>query len=486
MNREFLINIGLLLGLNLLIKPFYIFGIERNVQNTVGEEAFGEYATLFTFTFLLQIINDFGLQNFNNRAISRRPRRLDNYFSNILFLKIFLGTLFIVISFGAAYLWGYTDKSLWPIFIFFCVNHILISFNLYLRSNISGIGLYRTDSLISALDKTLLIGICAFLLWGNAASPFRIEYFVYAQTASLFLTAATAFFIVFRQIKHFKPRINFQFLRRILRNSFPYALVIFLMTLYTRIDIIMIEKMLPDGDVQTGIYAAAFRLLDACNMIGFLFAGLLMPMFSKLLTNLKKTRQELQSLTELSLQMVWAGALTLSVTVFFFREQVMVELYAKATPYWGEILGWLILTFVAMSGTYIFGTLLTANGSMRKMNVLFAAGIVINIVLNILLISQTKAAGAALATFLTQTFVLLLQIYLCSTELNVNISGRIFLKLSAFLLLLTLTGYFLHGINGLDWRILFVSSLSVGILLSFIFRLINPQALLDLLRQKVQ
>ncbi|MGK0363998.1 MAG: O-antigen/teichoic acid export membrane protein [Saprospiraceae bacterium] len=486
MNREFLINISLLLGLNFIIKPFYIFGIEREVQNIVGTEMYGEYITLFTFTFLLQIINDFGLQNFNNRAISRRPQRLYNYFSNILVLKIFLGLAFILVSFVAAYLWGYQSKNLWHIFFFFCLNHILISLNLYLRSNISGIGLYRTDSIISALDKTLLIGICALLLWGNISTqPFQIEWFVYAQTCSLFLTAVTAFIIVSKQIKQFSFNLNLRFMRSVLRSSFPYALVIFLMTIYTRIDIIMIEKMLPDGDNQAGIYAAAFRLLDACNMIGFLFAGILMPMFSKLLADLKNTRIELQSLVEMSFQIVWSGVLTLAISVFFFREEIMFYLYDAATPYWGEILGWLILSFIAMSGTYIFGTLLTANGSMKKMNLLFVASIVINIVLNTLLISSHQAAGAAMATFVTQFFALILQIYLSKTELNIQLSWRIFGKIITFVSALILINFSLQQSTLIAWEYLFLSCLVGGIILSFLFRLINLKLLFGMMKSKV-
>ena len=486
MNREFLINISLLLGLNLIIKPFYIFGIEREVQNIVGTQMYGEYITLFTFTFIIQIINDFGLQNFNNRAISQRPQRLDNYFSNILVLKVFLGLAFISVSFLVAYLWGYQSKNLWHIFFFFCLNHILISLNLYLRSNISGIGLYRTDSIISALDKTLLIGICAVLLWGNIfTQPFQIEWFVYAQTTSLLLTAMTAFFIIFKQLNDFTFKVNLRFMRSVLRNSFPYALVIFLMTIYTRIDILMIDRMLPDGDNQAGIYAAAFRLLDACNMIGFLFAGILMPMFSKLLIDIKNTIVELQSLVEMSFQIVWSGVLTLAISVFFFREEIMSFLYDAATPYWGEILGWLILSFIAMSGTYIFGTLLTANGSMKKMNLLFVASILINIVLNTLLIRSHQAAGAAMATFFTQFFALILQIYLSKTELNIQISWRIFGKIVAFVSTLILINFGLQQFSFFDWKYLFFTSLVGGILFSFIFRLINLKLLFGMLKSKV-
>jgi O-antigen/teichoic acid export membrane protein len=52
------------------------------------------------------------------------------------------------------------------------------------------------------------------------------------------------------------------------------------MAFYNRIDGVMLERMLDNGQEQAGIYAQSFRILDAASMIAFLFSGLLLPMFS--------------------------------------------------------------------------------------------------------------------------------------------------------------------------------------------------------------
>ncbi|NRA49561.1 MAG: oligosaccharide flippase family protein [Phaeodactylibacter sp.] len=96
MKREFLINIIFLLTANLLIKPFYLFGIDRTVQNTVEGDGYGLYFTLFNFTFIFQIVNDFGIQNFNNRNIAQHRHLIDKYFPNILVLKAGLGIVFFI------------------------------------------------------------------------------------------------------------------------------------------------------------------------------------------------------------------------------------------------------------------------------------------------------------------------------------------------------------------------------------------------------
>ena len=73
MRKNFITNIGFLLLLNLLVKPFWILGIDRSVQNAIGAEAYGTYFALFNFAFLFQVVLDFGINNYNNRQIAGKP-----------------------------------------------------------------------------------------------------------------------------------------------------------------------------------------------------------------------------------------------------------------------------------------------------------------------------------------------------------------------------------------------------------------------------
>ena len=303
MKREFLINIFFLIGINLLIKPFYLFGIDRTVQNILPSGEYGIYFALFNFTFLFQIINDFGIQNYNNRNISQHHHLLDKYFPNILVLKSLFGFVYLATVLLAAYFSNYTQLE-FRLVLIIAINQILMSLLLFLRSNVSGLALYRIDSLLSVTDKLLMILICGVMLWTPALRErFRIEWFIFAQTFSLGAAALLAFGIVYKRIQHFRIRFNIKLLQVTLRQSWPYALVIFLMTAYTRIDAVMVERLLPDGKLEADLYASAYRLLDASNVIGFLFAGLLLPMFARML----KDKEPLGPLIQLSFQLIWAG-----------------------------------------------------------------------------------------------------------------------------------------------------------------------------------
>jgi len=480
MNKEFSLNIFFLISINLLIKPFYIFGIDRTVQNVVGTDTYGIYFTLLSLTYLFGIINDFGIQNFNNRTISQNPDLLQQYFPNVLGIKVVLGLIYLGVIFLMAWVWNY-DVKVWHILFFLSLNMIIAQVIYYLRSNISGLGMYRIDSMISALDKLLMIFICGALLWLPIFSgKFQIEWFVYAQTASFFLTAVVAFFIVKDQIKTPSYRIDTKFIFSLLKKSAPYALVIFLMSVYTRIDVIMVERLLENGEEESGIYGAAYRLLDASNMIGFLFAGLLLPMFSRML----KEQTKVLPLAKTSALMIWSGAITLSVATYFFQKEIVHLLYVEATPYWGEVLGILMLSFIAVSGTYIFGTLLTAKGSLQKMNIILVIAVIFNIIFNFLLIPKYGALGAAWATLGTQFFSMIAQLFLAKQEFNWKYNfidtGRLILFSSGIIGI----SFYLSSLSWWNWYYNFVLSLFGGLGLALILGMINLKFAFDFLKNK--
>ena len=465
MNREFFINIVFLIIINVLIKPFYIFGIDRTVQNRVGEDVYGVYFTITSFTVMLYIINDLGIQNYNSREIARYRHLLDKYFSNILVLKGILALVYLFVIFAIAFILGY-DVSLYPLIFYLAVNQIFLQFLVYLRSNIASLGFYRLSSILTILDRLMLIIICAVLLWIKPFSEhFDILLFIHAQNLTLFITCVIAFIIVYKQLKTFKFRFNKPFLVSILRGSLPYALSVFLMGVYTRTDVVMVERLLPDGNREAGIYASAYRLLDAVNVIGFLFSMLLWPMFSRIL----KKGETVVPLLRLSFQVIMMGAVTLAVATWFHRADIMQVLYAKATPYSGDVLGVLMFSFVAVSGMYIYSALLGANGSVRQMNWIFGIAIAINIVFNILLIPHQKALGAAISTLITQFFVVFGLMFLTKKVLLLRgdvlwISKLIGFVVAVFLINFIVKSYAFTG----NW----VVQLGVSMLLSCVVALL--------------
>lgn len=428
MQREFLLNILFLVLINLLIKPFFIFGIDLTVQNRLPLGDYGLYFALLNVTYLFQILNDFGIQNFNNRHVSQHPHLLPKYFPNLLFLKFLLSTLYVCVTVLAAWgLAGYGMRDL-PLLLILLLNQVLAQGVLFLRSNISGLGHYRLDSLLSSLDKLLMLATCGVLLWVLPQEVLSAESFAWAQTLALFGTGLVVAVVLrskaalrlrpswLHNWRAGRPALVFLF-----RKSFPYALVILLMTAYTRLDAVLLERLLPDGRLHADVYAGAYRLLDAANMLGFLFASLLLPMFARML----RRGADVRPLVSVGFQLIWAGSVALAALVYFARADLIhLMMPARANAYRWDTLGLLIWTFVPVSATYIFSTLLTADERLMQMNRFFAAGIAVDVALNLLLIPRYQALGAAAATLATQAFIALGMMGLCLRYFQLRPSAK--------------------------------------------------------------
>lgn len=371
MQRTFVTNLALLLVLNLLVKPFYILGIDAGVQEAVGATVYGSYAALLSLGFLLNIVLDLGITNYNTRHIAQHTHLMGKYFSGVVGVRIVLALMYAVLSIGIGLLLGYSGAQL-GMLGWLVLNQILVASILYFRSNIAGAQHLRTDSLLSVLDRLLLIGMVGWALWGRVGgSPFRIEWFVWAQTIAYAVTALVALVLMLRLSGAVQPKWNPTFGWVVLRQSFPYALLILLMTFYYRTDTLMLERMLPNGAFEAGVYYQGFRFFEAFNMIGYLFAGLLLPLFSRMLGPKAGTgslgREGLDPLVNMAFKLVLTGSLAIAVIGSLYANEVMGLLYSSNTSRSGTVFSLLIWSFVGVCTTYIFGTLLTAGGNLRTL-----------------------------------------------------------------------------------------------------------------------
>src|SRR5690606_10212102 len=142
----------------------------------------------------------------------------------------------------------------------------------------------KEDSIVGVLDRVLLVIMCCLVLWTNTLkTPVNINIFVGLQTLSYLITLFIVIALVSKNAG--LPSLKWQkkTIVELLKKSLPYASLVLLMSVYYRTDSIMIEQLLPNGKQEAALYAQGFRFLEAFNMIGFLFAGLLLPIFAKMI-----------------------------------------------------------------------------------------------------------------------------------------------------------------------------------------------------------
>ena len=397
MLKKYLSDIAFMQVLNLLVKPVWILVIDRAVQNTLTQEIYGNYFALFNFSLMFFIILDLGLNGYNTTEISRDTNKIVSFAGNIIGLKILLMILYLIAAFGVGSLLGY-NRLEFNLLLIICILQIITSFNQYLRSIVSSLQKFKWDGVFMVLDRVVIISICSVLIWGGISDwELTINRFVYAQLIGVSLV--TILLVVFLRKQLSKISISFQFQRivPILKKSWPFALLIMLMGLYNYMDSVMLKLII--GDEEAGVYALGYRLFYALLMFAQIFSGVLLPFFSKNINDVNVVRQ-VSNYTSKLLLLIGFSVVFYS---YSYGMDIMQLLYPdKATAASSNAFVILMFGFIGSVLVLVYGTLLTAALELKYLNMAAFATLVINLVLNVKLIPQHGASGAAIATLVSQ------------------------------------------------------------------------------------
>ncbi len=424
MRKVFVKNLIILQGLNLIIKPVWLLIIDRLAQNSLGS-AYGEYFIILNLTLLLNIVLDLGIQNYNNTKVAGNALFFRDNFKSILLAKFTLSLAY----FAIIMLIGIQREMNTNLLFIIGLNQIITSFILYLRSNISGLQKFTIDSLLSISDKSFAIIFCIIFFY---LKKIDIWYFAIGQLAGSVVTlliAAVLNLNYYQKIQStaYQGGLN---LLAVLKKSIPYALLFALMGFYTRADVMMMDWILPKNQAifHSSIYAQSFRLLDAACMFAMLFSGLLLPMFSRLIAE----NNDIKPLTELSVKLLMVVSIPVALGAQFYGEKIMYALYhfndIEELILSGNVFSNIMFCFVPMCLIYTFGTLLTAKGDIKSMNIFAVIALTVNIGLNSILIPKYQSYGASFSSLITQTiFAGLCTVrcfYLFKFKINVKTIGQ--------------------------------------------------------------
>ena len=473
MRRFFARNLLFIIAVNLLIKPVWIFLIDRNVQNRVGHEEYGIYQALFNLGLVFQILLDFGINNYNSRTLAQFPGKIKTLFPVMLTARVLLSVLYLLIVCLIGLAFGYSGRELGLLFGVLLIQS-LNSIMLFVRSNASGLHKFKADGVLSVVDRSLMIIVCGALLFlPQTAEAFRIEWFIQAQIVCYGLAFLIGI-ILLKKIARVPLRfsLNAPKVLSIVRQSMPYAVLIFLMSIYTRADMMLVERLSGEaGKEQAGIYAAAYRLLDVGNMFGLMVATMLLPVFGRMLAK----KEAVRPIVELCVNLLLPASLLVAISGIFFSDHIMQALYSHATETDGIVFSLLMLAFPAFSLSNIYSTLLTANGSLKLLNRIALTGVVINLGLNFLLIPQYAAIGAAATAFVTQTVLALAFILFSQRQTSLEKRPLWAFRFIGYALLLVIGGFVVQMLP-LFWVIQLIILAALGGVLMLLFRFIRINA----------
>jgi hypothetical protein len=309
MKRTFLINFFLLFLVNILVKPAWLFA-DLMVQRETGQD-YGQYFILFNLSVMLNMFLDFGISNYNNRKIAGNKQNFTSYFSKVLTLRLALASVYLLLLILAGLVFSYEGIQL-KMLGMLGVNQVLLATLTYFRSNVAALGHFKFDSLMSVIDRVVMSSIVLGVVFFGT-TDISIILFIKVQFLGYLAAVLAALLLLVVKGGLVKPQWNFKFNKVLLIKSYPYALIVILMSAYSYSDSLMLSQMLDNGVWENTIYAQSFRILMASNNYTYLIAVLLLPMFSKMLKN----KLDVKPLLRLSGSLLIFGTLCLGSSRFF-------------------------------------------------------------------------------------------------------------------------------------------------------------------------
>jgi O-antigen/teichoic acid export membrane protein len=477
MQRNFLSNLFILLFLNVLIKPFYIFGIDTHVQNIVGEEAYGSYFALLNFSLLFNILLDFGLVNYTISHVAKDPNWISKNIKQIFTIRILLALLYGIVSFIIAIIFKLDADKFWILGLLL-LNQVFVAIVFIVRANFAGLQRFKIDAFFSVFDRLILIFICIYLFYFYEKSLFKIEWFIYAQTIAYGFSAIFALIWGSKVFGLVGWRLRKEEVKSLIIKCLPFSLLIFTMIAYQRLDAILLSGLHENGNFQAGIYAQSFRLQDGVNMFAQLFASLLLSMYANLLND----KKEIQKLLTYAFQLLMSAIVVGVIVAYFVRDQLMSDLYSHSDPSGKYVYIWLVLALIPMCFVHLYSSLLTAKGRLKEAIYAALASLIVCIVGNLILAPTFGAQGSAIVNFLTVSTMGIFSIYYVWKLEGISVKSRVWFKILGLA-----TGCFLTGLVTKEfiqsyWVAIAIST--VGTTLFFILRLISIEDLKALFKLK--
>jgi O-antigen/teichoic acid export membrane protein len=402
-------NVTALVSAQVVIKVVN-FAVSIAVVRYLGAQELGRYAYMLAFAYPFGIVAEFGLGSFAIKEISQNPTRELEVRSLLQRAMLLLSGASVLAMMGLAVM----------------VRHDL--------TTIVGIALAGLSSLLSAVTTPAVvvltaredlhlvslqrvvasalgaIATVAVLLWGGA-------------TIAL-LAAATivnGVMVVFAHVLVGKgpslPAARLPAVRAMVRQALPFGILMLGVALYYRVDMIMLNWLRDPREV--GVYAAAYRFLDAVILLAASIGG---PFYPRLSSMVGRDTQGVRDLLEGTWKPMLALGIPLLLATIILADPLVLALFGNEFGDAGAVLKILILGSLPLFWIYIPNQALLAADLVFPLARVYGLSVLVNVTVNLFLIPRWGSVGAAVSTVICEWLNLALVVGMIRREFGLSLS----------------------------------------------------------------
>ncbi|KAF5423987.1 MAG: Membrane protein involved in the export of O-antigen and teichoic acid [Candidatus Methanocomedens sp.] len=370
------------------------FSLNVHLARTLGIDRFGTWSFFFSILTIIILLSHFGINASARKYVAQynKTGELNNVLKSSLKLRLIFSLTFTIIIIlvhkPLAILVERPEFA--PLFLLSAPLIILAGLVEFLKDIFMGLHRIIYNFILNLLEHGLKLILVVTIL----TVSLDLSNIVNSFTIACLMTSVIGFYILYAKFyRENKTHVENDFVETIFRYSIPLFFISIGFLIATEVDTVMLGLLSTNAEV--GTYAVAKQIIIKLPHISLAMAMGTMPVFAKLnegnKEKLKKLFYKLLRTNALIFAIIALGILFLSR--FFVPLIFGVEYNSSVLP-----LQILTIYLVGFSFSIFLSTFLDYQGLAKKRAVNLSVSMVLNIVLNLILIPDYGAVGAAIAT----------------------------------------------------------------------------------------
>lgn len=391
------------------------------VARYLGPANFGLLSYAGSFVGLFAAIATLGLDSILVRELVKDEKKRDELLGTTFVLKV-IGSIFVLTIIAIAVRFTTNDNFTNLLIFIIAIGTIFQSFNVinfYFQAKV----LSKYTVFAQVFTAILCAGIKLLLIYFNMG---LIYFAMVTLLQSIILASGLVVMYIKQKSSLFNWKVKYYLAKNLLKDSWPLMLSGIAISIYMKIDQVMIKNMLDTEAV--GNYAVAVRLSEVWYFIPVAITSSVFPA----IINAKKISEKLyyERLQKLYDLMTWL-AIGIALPIMLLSNNIINLLFGIQ---YQEAAG--VLRIYVWATVFVFlgvatGRYLVAENYTKISFFRTLIGAVINIVLNIFLIPKYGIKGAAIATVFSQFIVAFSIILIPKTRFNFVLMVKSFLLTSS-------------------------------------------------------
>lgn len=377
------------------------------IARYLSSEGLGIYSLAVLLPGFLLTFSNFGLNTASVFYIGRRKYRPKEIFGNNIIFGLII-SIFVVLI-GLLIIFFFADK-LFPGVAkgYLLLSLTLVPFSLLFDFSyqvLLGLQKIKKYNFLSFLKNLFFLLLVAILILGLG---FGVKAAILAQIISLILVLIISIFVVRKEVGGLFSKFNKDYFK----DAFSYGFKVYLGSisdfLNRRINIFLINFFLKNP-VAAGFYYAAAKLTEGIWMFSISAATVLFPKVAS-----QTDPKQLKEFTPFIYRNILFLTFLIVFFLFTFSHWLIVFFYSQEFLESVKLFRILLIGTLFISGWVILTNDITARGKPMLTTYIVAFSALLNICLNILLISRLGVEGAAWATTISYFVMFLVTIVIYS------------------------------------------------------------------------